>query len=608
VSGAQRQLTAGLFALCLAAMASAQAGPPEPPAGEALVRVQLVHESGPAAVAGVEVILYSLSAAGDPGLRRGQADAQGRIVFEGLSNAPDVVYLVGTRLGGVPFGSRFEFAADEQEHALEIAVTEPSPDASALESGEVTLRLEAGCSDLRVHHTHELYNRSQRVVYVPAELRDQAAPLLELDLPHGASEIETPLGGGGDSFERSGRSLRFWGPVYPGTQQIEFGYGLSFEQAEELTLGFPQGAERVSLLTPLEGIAATSEALSADGERPMPAGIHAVQRSAALSSDATLRLAIRRAPTGVQPDSGSQDPKLRLAESRLWLELDDAVLDVSEQHELRVEGSEPLHSRNGAPLFCLPLPASAQDVRFGTASFDLDLSRDPSGSLAVGGPLPPGESSLSLRYRLPTSSEPFEFERSLETEVELLSVLVADTGILPHSTRLHQRRAVRTEDRAYLHLEAFAIAADETIELSLERLSRGGGSSALASTGFVFALALASLFFLAAPLGESASSAKPAIRETSAAIERRAVYEAIEVLDEDHELDKVSDSDHQRMRDELRARAVALLQVERSAQTSAPPAVSDAPPRCPGCAAESRPGDRFCAQCGASLPAVAHDA
>ena len=209
---------------------------------------------------------------------------------------------------------------------------------------------------------------------------------------------------------------------------------------------------------------------------------------------------------------------------------------------------------------------------------------------------------------MPTSSEPFEFERSLETEVELLSVLVADTGILPRSTRLHQRRAVRTEDRAYLHLEAFAIAADETIELSLERLSRSGGSSVLASTGFVFALALASLFFLAAPLGESASSAKPAIRETSAAIERRAVYQAIEALDEDHELGKVSDSDHQRMRDELRARAVALLQVERSAQTSAPPAVSDATPRCPGCAAESRPGDRFCAQCGAPLPAVAHDA
>jgi hypothetical protein len=237
-------------------------------------------------------------------------------------------------------------------------------------------------------------------------------------------------------------------------------------------------------------------------------------------------------------------------------------------------------------------------VRFGTASLDLGLSRDPSGALAVRGPLPHGESLLSLRYRLPVRGEPFPFERRFGAPVQLLSVLVADTGILTRSSRLHKRRPVRTEDRAYLHLEGFAIAPDETVELALEHLPRRAATSTFASTGLVFAFALGALFFLAAPLGKSAAQAPEEERESSATIERRAVYEAIEAVDEDYETGKLSQADHQRMRAELRRRAVVLLQSERS--TGSAPAAR--PAACPGCQAEARPGDRFCAQCGSRLP------
>ena len=82
MSGASRSATVFALALCLASQAPAQTGAPAPPAGEAAIHVRLVHEAGAERVAGAEVILYSLSASGDPGLRRGRADGEGRVTFE----------------------------------------------------------------------------------------------------------------------------------------------------------------------------------------------------------------------------------------------------------------------------------------------------------------------------------------------------------------------------------------------------------------------------------------------------------------------------------------------------------------------------------------------
>jgi len=80
-------------------------------------------------------------------------------------------------------------------------------------------------------------------------------------------------------------------------------------------------------------------------------------------------------------------------------------------------------------------------------------------------------------------------------------------------------------------------------------------------------------------------------------VEREAVYRAIEALDEDFETGKLSSDDHARMRAELRAEAVALLQSERSAAAPKPVAA----PVCPGCGTAVRIADRFCSQCGAPL-------
>ena len=143
-----------------------------------------------------------------------------------------------------------------------------------------------------------------------------------------------------------------------------------------------------------------------------------------------------------------------------------------------VDSEVPLVSTSDMPLLCVPLPEGAEGLRFSDEALDMGLSRDPSGALALHGPLPPGPSTLALSYRLPVSGEPVSFERRFGADLPLLGVLLADNGILPETTRLHRRRPVRTEDRSYLHLEAFSVAAGEPIDLVLHRIERGGACRA----------------------------------------------------------------------------------------------------------------------------------
>jgi hypothetical protein len=235
----------------------------------------------------------------------------------------------------------------------------------------------------------------------------------------------------------------------------------------------------------------------------------------------------------------------------------------------------------------------------------MGLSRDPEGAVAVAGPIPVGESALSLRYRLPASTpdgEPLVFQREFRSPVDLLTVLIADTGIVPETERPHRRRPIRTEDRSYLHLEGFGIESGDRVAIALRRLPPGGSLPGLATTGFVLLAAIGSLFYLVAPLRERS---EPAAAQEASGIspEREAIYAAIDDLDDDFETGKLSVEDHERMRAELRARAVAVLQAERDAEgRRGSAAASDrGDARCPRCDAIPSTQDRFCSQCGAPL-------
>jgi hypothetical protein len=581
-------LAAAVAALALAAARAEET--PDVPAGDATLRGRLVSQGG-AQVGDALVILYSLSAKGEAGLRSTRSDAKGEFAFEKIAADPAIVYLVGTRVGGVPYGARATFAPGEHEHRIEVAIAEPTQDPASLVRGDARLRIERGCTHVRVQQSQALDNPSSRVIYVPPEQRASAKPLLQIELPEGAEGFEAVETAGAESLEQNGRSVRFWGPLHPGHHEIEWAFGLAQDDPVSLQLGFPDGARSVQLLAP-PGSKVLGGGLAAQGERSLPIGRHAVFASSRIAPggalDATIELP---AP----PDG----PRPRIDEARLWLELDDVALDVSEQWTLKVDGDQALVSEGG-PLLCVPLPQGAQDLRFSTGALGMGLSRDPSGALALSGPIPPGETPLALRYRLASGGGATSLTRRFGSEVPLLQVFVADTGLRADSPRMHRKRPVVTEDRVYLELEAFAVEPHEDVTVSLEPLPAHRAPARALALGVVVLGALGAGAFLLAPLRGGPPRSEPAAEAVEGS-ERESLYRAIDALDEDLETEKLSPEDHAQMRAALRARAVELLareQAPRSEPAPEPAPLVSARKFCTSCGAALRATDRFCSQCG----------
>jgi hypothetical protein len=517
------------------------------PAGSGTLRVRIVHAQRPEAAADLPVVLYALPPGGPPGLRGGVTDADGVLTFENISTDPGTPYLVGVVVAEVPFAERVVFAAGQSERELVLEVSDPSADPSAVRVGGARIRVEGGCEGLLVFESHELRNPGNRVVAVPRDAPD-ARPVFETQLPEGAVHFESPanLRAG---FSVDGRRVRFWGPLRPGSQSLEFGYALPLrEGSAHLRRGFVSGAEQVVVLTHAHGPSVRSDALQS-GE---PQDEWRTASSGPLPPGAALELDVEAPPA---PDAED----LHLARTRMWMELDDAALKVDERFDLEVGSALP---PRGAPLLCVPLPPGAQELRFSNAALGLGLLRDASGALAVRGPLPAGNVPLSLGYLLPNEGGAITLERVLPLDSPRLQIFLADTGVVVRSDRLHRRRPILTDDRTYMHLEAFSLKADEPLSLTLRPLPVARRAPRAAIGGLLALGALASLAFLAAPL-RGRRQGEPTRATSQAALERESVYAAIRDLEHDFETGKLTEADYESFRRELRARAVALLREEQ---------------------------------------------
>jgi len=572
-----------------------ESGIPDVPAGPGTIRGRVVHALRPDAVSDLPVVLYALPHGGAPGLRGATTDTNGEFVFENLAVDPDTAYLVGVRFAGIPFGMRTAFPEGESERRIEVSVSDPTDEVGEVEIGEVKIRIERGCDDLRVIETLDVRNPTQRVFFVPEALRPDHPPIAEMLLPEGASEVQVPFGSFPQGLDQDGRRLRFWGPLYPGGQEIEFGYGLAAGgETRTLERGFPLGAERVVVMTPAAGPAPEGEGLHDAGETQLADQPYhtAVAEDLAPGTELAFRIgALERsdADTGVS-----------LVEARMWLELDDAALVVDERYAIENPTGGPVGGVGAAPLLCIPLPAGAEALRFSQSAMSMGLSRDPSGSLAVSGPAPPGDSTVALRYLLPVESERVVFERRFEQPVPLLAILVADTGLVADSERLHRLRPVRTEDRTYMHLEAFEIEPGETVSLGLDPLPAPRAISKWQAALLVGAMSIAAIAFLAVPLGGGPrASEREGVPPHRA--ERESVLEALRDLDHDHETGKISEDDYQSDRLALQARAAAMLRAEDAARANRDAA--PAPEACPSCGVKIEAEWRFCASCGAVVAA-----
>ena len=117
-----------LLLLADGAAAQPPAGHGGLPSGEGTSVGRVVQEADGRAAPGQDVVLYTVGADGAPGLSSAVTDADGTFRFEGLAADPAIVYLVGSRSGAVPFGSRVTFAEGQRQLDVELRIAPLSGD------------------------------------------------------------------------------------------------------------------------------------------------------------------------------------------------------------------------------------------------------------------------------------------------------------------------------------------------------------------------------------------------------------------------------------------------------------------------------------------------
>jgi hypothetical protein len=599
------RLAVSLLALLAAAAPAQDVPPPDVPAGEARIVGRVIQGADDRPVAGVEVVLYALTADGTPGLRRTTSDAQGAYAFDGISNAGNVAYLVGARFHDIPVpGGRVAFAPGEKSAATDIRVADLTSDTSRVRIREQTLRLHREANGLRIEETFALELAGDEIAFVPPAERRRRPPGVRATLPADFADFQMPLGVIPDGLERSGAQQRFFGPFYPGAQELSWSYRLPAEEtgAEGDRFRFEvtpaPGAERFAIVVP-EGVGAFDAPGLANAG---PAGDdgRAATRFAAAQPRRAYTVTLTLPPARIDPQA------IAVHEVQILLHADDAAIAVSETHVLAAQGEGLLLGTPESPLLRVPIPAEANDVRFGSEAAGLEFAAHPEGGVAVLGNLSPGEVPIQIAYRVPVGEAGVQLARSFGVRVPLLRVYVADTGrLIPSSARLHRARSVRTEDLNYLALEAFDVDAGEEVALALDPLPpRRPASPAVARAAAALA-GLALLAWIVMPFSKRGARPPDAeeAEDGAAARERAAIYDAIRDLDHDFETAKLSAEDYARLRDGMRARAAELIRAEEGgAAAGGQPGAARA---CAQCGALAASEHRFCAACGAALGAPA---
>lgn len=610
-----------LAALGIAASAGAQPEAPpgagNVPGGDGLVVGRVVHSVSGDPVPEVDVILYAIASSGRPGVRRTTTDPAGEFRFEGIATEGGVTYLLGARHEQVPFvGERVVFEAGATQREVELRVADRTRDADTVAVEEARLRLTRTGDEIAVAEIYRLRNDGEKVFYaIPSERGGDAAAALRALLPEEARRFGLPYALEPEGVVHEGRDVRFFGPVYPGEQEISFTYTVPAREGEwTLRKRWPSGAERVRVLYPTSALGVRAEGLAESEPEDVEGEPHRVLEAGPLDRGAELALALDVPRARRDPDA------LALARHRSFLEVDAEAVLVSEEYHLEVGGDSPVLGPEGEPLLRIPVPRGARDLRFGSSASPAGI-RFEEGALAIQGPLPAGPSRVDLRYRLPAEDFRVDIERRFERRVPVVDVYIADTGLVVDSERLHRRRPVKApNERVYMHFEAFHVAPDESVDVALRPLPPRAGLEGAGRAAFVIASALLVALFLSAPLRRDGAEAGTSREETdparTAREEREAIYTALRDLEHDFETGKLAPEDYGPMREELRRRAAGLLRAERMAEAAEaapaePAAASDGQEagtsagRCPGCDAETDPEARFCSRCGRPLEARA---
>jgi hypothetical protein len=218
-------------AVALAQHPGATGTAPPPPPGDGVLSVQIRADAATgvdaAATRGISIALYALGPDGNPGFASSETDAQGSTVFRGISANPEIVYLVGAEFQGIPFGERITFPAGQSNARVEIEVSSPTDRVAGIEIEELRMRIDWMGDRIVVQEILRLVNPGQRVVLLPEQDTNRAIVLRTL--PEDAADFSAGATSIGDGLGVEDGRVRFFGPLYPGEQRVEYRYSLPME-------------------------------------------------------------------------------------------------------------------------------------------------------------------------------------------------------------------------------------------------------------------------------------------------------------------------------------------------------------------------------------------
>lgn len=612
-----------LFGLGTASLASAQhegavGQAPPPPTGPGRLLVELLADEPGVSLGGLDLALYALDPNGMPGLANGETDAEGRHVFESLSNDPAIVYLVGARFGEIPFGERVTFAEGETEATVTLRVSTPTTEIQGVRVDELRARVDWMGDRVLITEILKITSLGSRVIQLPPD--PTGAAIFERPLPAAAQDFNAGPNSIGDELSMTDGRVRFYGPLYPGEQRVEYQWSLPLEGAREadFEITLREALDRLIVIAGTAG-------LEIEGDGLLPSRVLADDDAQPLDSWARERVGAGRAVrvAFTLPESRRDPGAVTIPRADVWVDFDDTRLEANVDLSLQVSPGAPVTGTAEAPLLHVSVPRGAvlEGVSPETESFGLFPSED--GGFDVIGPVSAGEHSIAFMYRMPSRPDGVDVDMRFPREVQTLNVLIADTGLALDSSRLHRRRPFRNRTRNYLHREAYNVGMHETVDLRLEPL-RGAGLPQQAPLALTILGVGAAAWFMVSPLRHSQRSAAR-VDPTLARLreEREGVYSDIADLDHDFETGKLEETDYNAMREAMRAQAIALLREERAhdapAGAEAPPSQTaatsaDAPATeaataeaietgsfCPSCGGRVDPKWRFCSHCGGEL-------
>jgi len=571
--------------------------------GDAMLSGRVLHADG-RVLADLDVALYALAPDGRPGIGGTKTDAEGRFRFENISGATGIVYLVGVRYGEIPYAQRAEFAAGETDLSVDFTVSDPLEDASALLVMQTRVQTEWIGAQLFLQVVHDLRNPDDRVLFVPEAARKDAAPVFSAALPKGARDFIDRQSGLGGGLIQEGEKLSFWGPVYPGDQEIRYGFLLDgpdpgqAANALDFVLPFPAGSGQVSLLVPESDPPPRGDRIPQIFV-PEQAGESQLARYdlGGVGPGGEIAISLELAESSADAD------RLSITRADFWIDHDDTLMRVTAEYTLRVDSPSQLLARPGESLMHIALPEGAEFLGLSGVARSIGVVANDSGGLDLRGPIRHGESSLGFKYQVPVDAEAARLDLHFDRAVAQLNVLVADNGVAIETDRLHRRRPFKQGTRVYLHNQAYQIAAGESLAVVLRPLMQRGIPRRLALASGLAAAALAA-FLLVGPLRQPTPEAGTEPEsETALSVERESLYDSIRDLDHDYETGKLERAEFERMRRDLRAEAVDLLRQERRALANAtPPALpTDEAVACPDCGEGVAATWQFCSRCGHDL-------